>query len=68
MLLPQFALTQQRFDARKIFPGGTQFGNRLSLPGGELKAKPKYLFGELILPCAQLGRILIAQFFNPARH
>jgi hypothetical protein len=68
MWLPQFALTKQRFDARKIFPGGPQLGDRLGLPGRELKAKPEYLFGELVLPRGKLGRILIAQLFDPARH
>jgi hypothetical protein len=33
-----------------------------------LKAKPEDLFGKFALPFVELGRILIAQLFDSARH
>jgi hypothetical protein len=68
MLLPHFALPEQSLYARKIFSRGTQFGDRLRLARGKLKAEPEDLFGKFVLPGAQFGRILISQSFNSPRH
>src|ERR1700730_17945015 len=66
--LPQFALAQQCLDARKIFPGGAKLGDRPGLPCGELKPQAKHLLGECARVFVQLGRALIAQFLDSARH
>src|SRR5579864_9412244 len=57
---PQFPLAQKSLDAGQILPRRSQLGDRLGLPGRELKSQPEHLLGQLVLPFVQLRRILIA--------
>src|SRR5579863_6206424 len=68
LCFPQFALAQECFDAGQILARRPQLGDSLGLPGGELKAQPEDLLGQLALPLVQFRRILIAQFFDSLGH
>jgi hypothetical protein len=57
MSFPQFSFPQQRLDARHIEPGGAQTGDRFRLPGAELEAQAKNLFGEFSLASLELGGV-----------
>ena len=47
--LPQFALAQQRLDARQICLRFRNFFNAFGLAGGELEAQPENLLGKILL-------------------
>src|SRR5260370_23210116 len=65
---PQLVLAQKRLDARQIFLRGSEPAHGFSLPGGELKTQPKYLFGKLALTRRQFRLAQIPQLIDFPGH